>query len=911
MLAAHGAGFPNIARPTAGALLTPSRVAATDGRTAVIAWHNGLVYTAPESPGSAPGSDIQARVWDFANPASPQVMEVLGTSHQPVNAHDYFYRNNQLIIGNNFPVPMSFDATATYGVNTRGPFAEMHPQRGVGSRGTMFHPFIVMPTYWIYNNYVADAYIHRRNMQTSVWENFATWDHLGLTGVIGHPIIVGNLLFMASDQSRTGLAIYDISNLNAPVLLCTLTDGGPGGYWPSMWGGGGRLYVVWPYRRDFNDGHMGFRMVDVTDPTDPQWIIDKELPDEDETMYIMFQDDYAFMGNHKVDLRSKEVVLSLATEANGMDASQFALPLGNLVIAGGYGTQQGMSVWVHQTTADTRPPEVGYHIPRDGQTNYPVTSPISLLIHETLETRSIVNGDTILIRPVGGAALPAQFARTFDGIITGNNPTFRNTFWATARAENVTLLAGANNNIEISRTGGDWDIDNFTVSTPNDLVLAQPHRSVPAAQRADLLAYLRSLDGSAVVVDAANAPSVGITPQAGQGNPVRWPFVEFDIAFSAAVNDFTNSDLIIEGSASATWVTLIPSGDDIHYRARLGGFTGNGNVSVRLNIGAASASRAVLPVSVDWLNPVPVVDPLASTGDEFSDATTLTAWQRLDQTEGWGANKLTTHTISSGRMTLIPSASGMYQDYLGPYVFRTVTGDFIATVQMDVSRRNAAAGRPSSNFSIGGLVLRRPKTITNAGASPGSDWIAGAENSISFNFGTADPVAQTNANQWQASPTRPTAPAPFTPAHSAFRWGKTPSPCSSSASAAPSCCCVSIPAARGSWSSATPAPTSLRRCRSASLPPRTSMPSPDSPPSITTAPSPLAAHPMSSWMPSGSASPRHQHRSPRPCSTPCPSLANSAPCSCFPIPLPVANSAHHPPPSQWLSMVKVTLHGLL
>ncbi|MFN0077039.1 MAG: Ig-like domain-containing protein [Prosthecobacter sp.] len=1554
---AWAAGFPNINRPTAGALLTPTRVAATHGRTAVIAWHNGLVYTMPESPGSAPGSDVQARSWDFANPAAPVELENLGTTHHPVQAHGYFYRNNQLVIGNNgFPNPalsMVFAATATYGVNTRGPFTELNPQRGAGGRGAMFHPFLIEPTFWIYSDYVRDAFIRRHNTQTGQWQNYAVWDHLSLTGVIGHPIMVGNLLFMPSDQSRTGLAIYDISDLNNPVLLSTLTDGGPGGYWPSMWGGGGRLYAVWPYRRDFTDSHMGFRMVDVTDPTDPQWIIDKELPDEDETMYVMFQDDYAFMGNHKIDLRSKEVVLSLATEANGMDASQFALPVGNLVIAGGYGNQQGMSVWVHDTAADTRPPEVGYHIPRDGQTNYPVTSPISLLIHETLETRSIINGDTILIRPVGGAPLAAQFARTFDGVVTftpdsplaanttyevvldgiedaagnemqpysftfstgstvagnvapaitsltanvpviapggeitltatatdaqaieyrfdagdgrpktawsttasvaftyadaghyqplvqardplgavssrslginvltvpagprptassavaihaasrlvwsvnpdantvtvvhadtlavlaeiaveadprsialdaagnawvtchdadrvmvlaaangavlanidtgygsapfgvaispngatayvslygsgalrrfntatraqiggdlalghsaralavssdgsrvlvtrfispkdngdvwevnastftlnrtlrlpklgaddhrdgtansrgvpnylaavtyspdglsawvaatkqntergtlfnaaqthdstqrnlllqidltagsvmrdvdidnsdsatalavsprgdylfvtlqgnnqvvifdllvaaevsglgamvtrqmvgaapqgvavdattgrafvqnfmgrsvsmipcaplfdtgsialvtshistvnnellspaalagkrifyhadermsaegyiscaschtdggsdgrvwdftqrgeglrntvelrgrsgmghgavhwsgnfdeiqdfendirgffggtgfltnsqfaaaehplgnakaglsadldalaayvtslgnehlprspnqppnveagrqvfsamncsqchsgsaltdstlrnvgtqrttsgqrigaaltgidtptlrgvwsnapyfhdgsastledvftiaggtvyqietgstvvggnipstangnilinwdntvmggvvalnangtvtrsgidggtggvgaveirysaavasagtirvngvaypislintGNAPAFRNTFWTTARAENVALTAGATNSIEISRTGGDWDIDHFTVSTPNDLALAAPHRSVPAAHRADLLAYVRSLDGSAVVVDAANAPSVIITPRAGQGNPVRWPFVEFDLVFSTAVTGLTESDLIVEGSAGATWVTLMPSGDGMNYRARFGGFTGNGNVSLRLNIGAASSSRAALPVSVDYLSPVPVVDPLASTGDEFSDAATLTTWQRLDQTEGWGANKLTTHEISSGRMRLIPSVSGFYQDYVGPYVFRNVTGDFIATVQMDVSRRNGAAGRPSSNFSIGGLMLRRPKTITNAGASPGGDWTAGAENSIAFNFGTADPVAQPNANQWQ------------------------------------------------------------------------------------------------------------------------------------------------------------------
>jgi DNA-binding beta-propeller fold protein YncE len=415
---APGAGFENIERSFEGQLLTPNRLAATHGRTAIIAWHNGLIYTSPESPGSAPGSDVQARSWNFANPANPVEVENLGTSQQPVMAHGYFFRNNLLILGNNFPVPMAFEATATYGVNNRTFWPELNPQRGVGGRGSMFHPYLVDPTFWVYNDFVEDAFIRRRNTQTGVWENFATWDHLGLTGVIGHPFIVGNILIFASDQSRTGLAIYDISDLNNPVLLSTLKDGGPGGYWPSLWGDGGRLYVVWPYRREFNEGHHGFRMVDISDPTDPQWVVDVELPDEDQSMYVMFQDDYAFMGNHKVDLRSKEVVLSFDTEANGMDASQFALPLGNLVVTGGYGDQQGMAVWVHQTARDTRSPEVAYHIPRDGQTNYPVTSPISILIHETLETRSIINGSTILIRPVGGVPLAAQFARTFDGILT-------------------------------------------------------------------------------------------------------------------------------------------------------------------------------------------------------------------------------------------------------------------------------------------------------------------------------------------------------------------------------------------------------------------------------------------------------------------------------------------------------------
>ncbi len=1571
----RGAGFENIPRAAAGQLLTPARIAATHGRTAIIAWHNGLVYTAPEPPGSAPGSDIQARSWDFADPANPVELANLGTSPAPVMAHGYFYRNNLLVLGPNFPVGWSFDATPTYGVNNRVAFTEMNPQRGVGGRGAMFHPFLVDPTFWVYNDFAQDAFIRRHNTQTGQWQSYATWDHLGLTGVIAHPVIVGNLLIMASDQSRTGLAIYDISDLNNPVLLSTLTDGGPGGYWPAVWGGGGRLYVVWPYRRDFNEGHHGFRMVDITDPTDPQWIIDKALPAEDETMYVMFQDDYAFMGNHKVDLRSKEVVLSLATEANGMDASQFSLPLGNLVITGGYGTQQGMAVWVHQAAADTRPPEVGFHIPRDGQTNYPVASPISILIHETLETRSIVNGDTILIRPVGGAPLAAQFARTFDGIITftpdaslaanttyevvldgiedaagnamepysftfstggivagnaapvitsftantpliapggeitlaaaatdepgqaieyrfdagdgrpktvwgaaasvaftyadaghyqpvvqardplgavssrnvginvltlpagpsatassatvvdganrrvwtvnpdantvtvvhadtlavlgevsvaadprslaldaagnvwvachdadrmmvlnggtgavlsdistgygsapfgvaispngqtayvslygsgalrrydvatrtqigsdlalgptaralavssdgtrvlvtrfispqnqgevwevnaatftlnrtlrlpklgdeehrdstamsrgvpnylaavayapdgltawvaatkqntergtlfnaaqthdstqrnmllhvdlnpanaagavlrdvdidnsdsatalafsprgdyllvtlqgnnqvaifdllameyisglgalvtrqmvgaapqgvavdaatgrvfvqnfmarslsviagtplfdagsialtsstvntvaneslgaavllgkqifyradermsaegyiscaschvdggsdgrvwdftqrgeglrntvelrgragvghgrvhwsgnfdeiqdfendirgffggagfltnvqftatqnplgaaktglsadldalaayvtslgnehlprspsratdgsltaaaeagrqvfsamncaschsgsaltdsntnalhdvgtlrttsgqrlgalltgidtptlrgvwanapyfhdgsarvlddvftvaggavyqaetgsitgggniqtgangnvlinwdntvmggvvqlnangtltrtgvdggsggvgaveirysattagpatirvngqahaitlvgtGNAPAFRETFWAAARVENVPLLAGANNTVEITRAGGDWAVDHFTVSAADDLAAAQPHRSVPAVERANLLAYIRSLDGSAVVVDAANAPGVTIVAAPGQGSPVRWPFVDFHIEFSAPVIGLDEDDLIVGGSAGAGWATLIPQGDGRHFRARLGGFAGNGSVTLRLNIGAATVggvpSRAALGVSVDYLSAVPVVDPLASIGDEFEAAASLSHWQRLDLTEGWGANKLATwdvNTSLAGHMRLMPVASSWFEDFAGPYVFRNITGDFVATVQMDISRRNNAAGRPSSNYSVGGLMLRRPRAITNAGASPGGDWSAGTENYVSLYFGTADPVAQPNANQWQ------------------------------------------------------------------------------------------------------------------------------------------------------------------
>ncbi|MGJ8641201.1 MAG: Ig-like domain-containing protein [Opitutaceae bacterium] len=415
---AFTAGFQNIDRPgETGNMIAPP-FALGDGRSAIMAWHNGLLYSIPEQPGSADDSSYLVRSWDFSDLAAPIPLGEYGITQHPVLAHGYLYRNNTLILGDNFEINRSFEATDVYGVNLNVPFTEMDPPIGVNGHGVMYHPFNPTPSYSSYQGNQEDAEFRRMNPETGIWETLATWDHLSLTGVGGYPFVVGNLLIYASDSSRSGLAIYDISDLTQPVLISTVTDGGPGGYWPSLWGGDGRLYAVWAYRQEFNEAGNGIRIIDITDPTDPQWVIDAPLPDEDQTMYVMFQDEYAFLGNHKFDMRSHEVVLSFPTEANGRDSSQFALPLGNLVLLGGYGEQQGISIWVHQDEADTRPPAVGFHIPQDGQTNYPVSAPISLLIHEVLETTTIINGDTIILRPVGGDPLDAQFSRSFDGVLT-------------------------------------------------------------------------------------------------------------------------------------------------------------------------------------------------------------------------------------------------------------------------------------------------------------------------------------------------------------------------------------------------------------------------------------------------------------------------------------------------------------
>ncbi len=405
-------GFPNVER-TAGELLSGLN-APNQGRTAIVAYHNGVLFTIPETPGSAPGSDLQVRSWSLADPTDPVELATWGSTPMPINAHGYLQNGEYLSIGPNFPAnaPWSFRVGATPGTVTRAANPEL---LCMTNRGCVFAPFRVEQTWRIYTEVEGLATISRG---TTV---LGTWDHLGWTGVIGHPFLIGNLLIYASEESRTGVATYDVSDPANPVLLDVLTSGGPGGYWPEIWGGDGKLYVVLPYRL----GGNGVQVVDATDPSNLRLVADLPLGGAS-AQYAQFQDEYAFVGDHKVDLRTFESVLDLhggsvvrtSDGEVGIDTSQFALPLGNLLITGGIGQNQGMAVWAHQSAPDTRGPTVGFHVPRSGQTNYPRTSPITLLIHETLESFTLVNGSTFIVRPLGGSSIAGQLTFAFDDVLT-------------------------------------------------------------------------------------------------------------------------------------------------------------------------------------------------------------------------------------------------------------------------------------------------------------------------------------------------------------------------------------------------------------------------------------------------------------------------------------------------------------
>ncbi|MCP5477123.1 MAG: Ig-like domain-containing protein [Rhodanobacteraceae bacterium] len=402
-------GFANVPQ-TPGTLLSPL-MAPNQGRTSILAYHNGILYSVPESPDSLAGSDLQVRSWSLTDPSSPQETAQLGITRQPINAHGYYQRNADLVLGDTFNgLSWTFRAGAP-GVNQRMAFPGF---QCAGERGCLFYPHFVTPTLWSYGPLDGTVSLQR------LGQTLASWNLLSETGVVGHPFIIGNRLYFASDMTRTGVASYDISDPMQPVLLDVLTAGGPGGYWPEIFGLDDRLYLVFPYRTNGN----GFRLVDITDPTDLAFIGDYPLPGA-EAMYAQFQDEYAFIGDHKIDLRTRQSVLYLDGAHRprpgggvGVDTSQFALPLGNLLITGGSGEHQGMAVWAHQAEPDTRGPSVGFHVPTDGQTGYPLEAPITLLIHETLESKTIVPSVSLIVRPLSGAALAGQVTFSFDDVLT-------------------------------------------------------------------------------------------------------------------------------------------------------------------------------------------------------------------------------------------------------------------------------------------------------------------------------------------------------------------------------------------------------------------------------------------------------------------------------------------------------------
>lgn len=106
----------------------------------------------------------------------------------------------------------------------------------------------------------------------------------------------------------------------------------------------------------------------------------------------------------------------------------------------------------------------------------------------------------------------------------------------------------------------------------------------------------------------------------------------------------------------------------------------------------------------------PLLPPLLPASDDFSDPETLAAfWQIRDVVEGTPA-QYTTLDIDltrAGYLTVLPTTSGWYNDFDGPFVYTLLSGDFMVETEVEALDL-AGAGPPTQFYNSAGIMIRDP-----------------------------------------------------------------------------------------------------------------------------------------------------------------------------------------------------------
>lgn len=400
------------------------------GRVANIVYHNGVILTSNVG-GGAP------RWWRFSDPDDPASLTIYNDSSASVPTDHGTHAHSKLgdhvcgawgcRVRRDGPGELASELMppSAPGEIAAGFTPQNQPSPDGGELHRLYYPW-AMPFNWIqYGENPGQGRLWRGDELLAEWEPLA--DH----GVSGNAILIGNYLFVVSDASMLGVVAYDI----APVFA---SPPGPPQFLDKLSGPfGAYIGTVWEHYLLLSGGDPRelFYVVDFSDPADLQLVATLDLsgdPDLDagtNVPYVQVQDEFAFTRRHKINMETLTPVLELdevgenrppGSVGGQLDVSQYAKPLGNLLVTGAYSFagRDGVGVWCHQAEPDTRSPYVGYHVPRPGQTNYPPGAPVSLVIAETLESFTIVNGETVILRPKGGDPLDAWVSFAHDGILT-------------------------------------------------------------------------------------------------------------------------------------------------------------------------------------------------------------------------------------------------------------------------------------------------------------------------------------------------------------------------------------------------------------------------------------------------------------------------------------------------------------
>jgi hypothetical protein len=106
---------------------------------------------------------------------------------------------------------------------------------------------------------------------------------------------------------------------------------------------------------------------------------------------------------------------------------------------------------------------------------------------------------------------------------------------------------------------------------------------------------------------------------------------------------------------------------------------------------------------------------LTSLSDEF-DGSSLAGWQTMHG-DDFGDGTAHAVSVQDGALTLVPVRSWWVDDKEALYVWKQVTGDFVATMRVRVT--GTQTDDPQANWSLSGILVRNP-----ASTHPNENWIA-------------------------------------------------------------------------------------------------------------------------------------------------------------------------------------------
>ncbi|MGF1453674.1 MAG: PKD domain-containing protein [Opitutales bacterium] len=399
-----------------------------ESRTTVLAYHNGYIYA--QNVGGA-----NPRELEFTDPSDPSSLAHTGRPTPPFmdaghGTHAYAKTGEFLGTQIRYISDGVNYVDSGFGNPRKQLFAT---QNFPGGESIVQWPWRLGFEWTQYSGNNITGQIHRGEELIANWDEVA--DH-GITS--GVRTILGNLLFVMADDTKQGVAVYDISPTfedapQDPQLLDAI-NGPEGAYIGMLW----RNYIVLWSRVDDR-----CTLIDYSDPTNLTIVDRIDVLQNGSVPYVQFQDEYAFAWGTKVNLETREIELMLDWDDDGVagnpdfedvyiprpagspsgecDPSQFNLPLGNLLLTGPFSAtdKDAIGVWAHQAEPDTRSPFVAYHMPRQNTTDYPVGAPVSLMIHETLESPTIVYGESIMLREVAtGELVSCWHSFGYDDILT-------------------------------------------------------------------------------------------------------------------------------------------------------------------------------------------------------------------------------------------------------------------------------------------------------------------------------------------------------------------------------------------------------------------------------------------------------------------------------------------------------------